>query len=306
MQGRRSSFLRKSLLGSTAALLMTLTACGGSDEPAAAGGDPASYDKALTALIPADWQGREVQAGTHNVIPWTYTDASGKVDRGVLLDIWAEIKKRTGVEITPNLVPFSGLIAGIQSSRFDLGGPVGDLPERQVDFDMVDVVTDRISILAKADSDFAPQGVADLCGRTIAVVAGGLQAEQIVAVNEKCAADGKEEAEVLTLPTSDAAVLAVESDRAEGWLGLAFVHSTMASDKPTLAAYPLGDADTVSQGVNKQAIMVVKGNGDAEFLLAAYQAMEKDGTLAKIYEKYGVGDLTPTADELQINAGTDN
>jgi polar amino acid transport system substrate-binding protein len=305
MRIHKKAFSMNLATGGAVALLMALTACGGSAGSTDAASSSAGHDKALMALIPSDWKGRDVKAGTHSVIPWTYTDASGKVSSGVLLDVWAEIKKRTGVNITPTVVPFSGLIPGIQSSRFDLGGPVGDLPERQAAFDMVDVVTDRISVLAKAGSGFAPKQVQDLCGHSLAVAAGGLQAEQVVTISKQCVSDGAKKVDVLTLPTGDAAVLAVESGRVDGWLGLAFVHSTMANAKPTLAAFPLTNADTVGQGVNKQAIMVKKGDGSAKFLQAAYLAMEKDGTLAKIYDKYGVGDLTPKSDEIQINAGTD-
>lgn len=262
-----------------------------------------TIDAELVKLIPASWKGKEssIIGATHLAQPYTYADPSGKVNDGILFDLWAEVKKRTGVTITPQIVDVTTLITGVKSGRFQLGAPLGDFKERQKDYDFVDIVSDKISVLAKKGG-FAPKVIADLCGHTMTSIAGGQMLVILGNIStDVCEKSGKQKITINPLPSDQAAVLAVQSGRVEGTLELSFVSGARAVHNKELQAFPLADGASVPKGASLQGIMTPKGSGTAQFLQAVLQKMQKDGSLRALFKKYGADYLAPTYEQITIN-----
>ena len=296
----RNRTLKKQLSVLSLALLPLLLA-GWVNTASAAGLDPD-----LVKLIPPSWKGKEtsiIGAG-HLVQPYTYVDASGAVNEGVLLDLWAAVKERTGVIVTPQVVDVTTLITGVKSGRFQMGAPLGDFKERQADYDFLDLVSDRISVLAKSGG-FAPKVMADLCGHTMTSVSGGQMLVLVgVISSDICEKSGKAKININPLPSNQAVDLALLAGRVEGTLDLAFVNGAKAVHNKDFAAFPLEDGASIPKGASLQGIMTPKGSGTAEFLQAVLQKMQKDGSLMALFQKYGAGYLAPTYDKITINGAT--
>ncbi len=135
----------------------------------------------------------------------------------------------------------------------------------------------------KASGGPAIHGLADLCGRTVAVENGTTQLDDATAQNAKCKKGGKSAVKISAFPDQNAANLALASGRAD--VGMA--------DSP-VAAYIVEQShgqfklSGKSYGTAPYGIALPKGDGMAKPVLHAVQALMKNGKYTAILKKWGV------------------
>lgn len=167
----------------TATLSLLLAACAVGPEPAApqppTAGVQIQPDNALRALLPDDLRaaGKVVVGTMFGVPPSIFVDDGGNLT-GISHEIGNAIGATLGVEFTWEEVAFPGIVAGIQSGRFDLSmGAIADSPERQQILDIVDLMGNRVVFLVQRGNPKGIGGLDSICGATIGILTGSIHVQ---------------------------------------------------------------------------------------------------------------------------------
>jgi len=140
-----------------------------------------------------------------------------------------------------------------------------------------------ISFFAKKGSNPGVETIADLCGKTVAVEKGTVEAEEVEKQNKKCKAEGKGEIKSEVFPGQSEVNLALSSGRAQ----------VAMADSP-VAAYQVKQSNGGFELVGKSyefapyGLAVKKGGGLAKPIQSALKELIANGTYKKILEKWGV------------------
>ena len=282
--------------------VLALAGCSSSGTPAEESAEPAPtgtaaplYDQLPDAIKDA---GEIVLAGdTHP--PYRTIEDDGSFT-GIDPDLQAVLSEQLGVPF--RIETASGLdamLTGMLSGRYDgFNGPVRATPEREEEFDAVVWMTTRTSYVYLAErADEFPDSDA-VCGNRVAGVTGSVTEKQLERLNEWCVAEGLPTAEFIGLEDTNSTVLALQSDRAD------LVGTTQASAIDLLAAQPdeygyVMQTDEQGAGIDLLAMFLPKGNGLAEPMLAAFEAIFENGEYGKIMAAYGIEDAA--VDEPILN-----
>lgn len=283
-------------------LAVSLMAACGSDQESSSGDPDDTSSAPLADAVPESWQGRDIQFGQHIYPAWTEADTSGKINGGVLYDLGTEIAGHSGLTVSQQSGDLDSFIASLQSGRMDIVGVTGSTVEREATYDIIGFYADGPGVLTPNSDDFAPAELLDLCGHQIAVISGGTQSTQIPVVDELCVAAGQPKTETLQLPEADAAILAVQSGRVEGFFTSRSATEATAHANDDFAARTLSDAETLPGGKVYDGIMVRKGGGEAEFLLQVVEDLFESGRLAEILQDNGLS--APAESDIGINLAT--
>ena len=196
--------------------------------------------------------------------------------------------------------PFDGILPGLAAGKYDIGfSSFTDTKERERTVDFVTYYSAGTSFFVRADGRAARSTAsADLCGHTIAVQKGTVQADYSAKQAGKCEADGQAELKVLVLPDQPAANLALSSGRAD----------VSMADSP-VAAYQVKKSDGRFELVGTPyapapyGIAVPKGSGLAKPLLQAVEATMEDGSYQAVLRKWGV--QVGAIDDPAVNGAVD-
>lgn len=230
--------------------------------------------------------------------PYRTIEEGGEIT-GIDPDLQAALTEQLGVPF--EIVTSSGLdamLTGMLSGRYDaFNGPVRTTPEREADFDAVVWMTTRTSYVfldERADELDDPEA---LCGSRVAGVTGSVTESQLARYNEWCETEGLDAAEFIGLEDSNATFLAVNSDRADyaGTTQSAAI-DLQASD-PDRYGY-LIQSDEQGAGIDQLAMFMPKGNGLAEPMLAAFEAIFENGEYERIMSEWGIEDAAVDAPVL--------
>ena len=235
--------------------------------------------------------------------PYRTIEEGGEIT-GIDPDLQAALSEQLGVPF--EIVTASGLdamLTGMLSGRFDaFNGPVRTTPEREAEFDAVVWMTTRTSyvyLAERADELSDPEA---LCGARVAGVTGSVTESQLARYNEWCADEGLDPAEFVGLEDSNATFLAVNSDRADyaGTTQSAAI-DLQASDPDTYEF--IVQSDEQGAGVDQLAMFMPKGNGLAEPMLAAFEAIFENGEYERIMTEWGIEDTAVDAPTLNPMTG---
>ncbi|MFD3870044.1 ABC transporter substrate-binding protein [Streptomyces sp. NPDC058623] len=299
------------------AVLTTLTAC--SDT----GGDTASAveDKRLTVagvVIAKDQALHDAlpeairTSGTVRVAtdvpyaPFEMFVAEGKPElTGLDYDLGQALGAKLGVKFAFTPQKFDGIVPAIQAGKFDAAmSAMTDNKERQAVVDFVDYSVSGSGIMVVKGNPEKIATLSDLCGKKVAVQAATNQLDLLKEQQAKCKTAGKPEIDIQTFPKDSDAQLALRSDKvvaqvqtkpAAGWTaktadgGNAFEVVDDPAAGGGYAASPNGIA--VSKKLPELSDAVQK----------ALQALINDGTVTKIFDKYGVASIA--VKEATKNAG---
>ena len=155
---------RRDFLAAVAAVsALGLAGCGGTS--ADAGSASASADGDLLAQI-SD-RGEMVFATEGTWSPWTFHNEAGELT-GFDIEVARAIADKLGVEATFAEGEWDGLLAGLDSGRYDtMANGVSVTPEREEKYDFTEPYAyNRIVVITTADSDIA--SMEDLEGKTTA------------------------------------------------------------------------------------------------------------------------------------------
>jgi polar amino acid transport system substrate-binding protein len=299
--------MRIRLLAATGAVLSTTlltAACGsGGDTEAAAGGPAAktvsvtvegvgtvTTDPALAAKLPGDIRdkGSIVVATNAPYEPFIDFAVEGQSDKfkGLDHDLLQAAGAKLGIETTFLQQPFDGLVPGLQAGKYDaIAGGITDKKERQQVATFVDYSASGTGFLVLPTAATQVKGVADLCGKRVAVQKASNQAKHLADYGKNsCAGRAIDIKEYPDNPQTVTALLAGNVD-------------AVAATKTNLV-------DTAEQQAGKVALVedpanpngwlaspngfgFSKSRGDlAGAYQAALQALIDDGTYGKILDQW--------------------
>ena len=241
---------------------------------------------ALAATVPASVK----SAGTVTVAmdatypPNEFIAPDGTSIVGMDADLSNAILQTLGLK--PKLVnaTFDTIIPGIVAGKYGMGASsFTDTLARQKVVDFVDYFNAGEGFYTKTGSTLTFNGLASLCGHSVAVESGTTEETDAKAQSVKCAAAAGPKVTVLTFSTQSEANLAVSSGRAD--VGFA--------DSP-VAAYIVATSNGVFQNSGSSVnnapygLALPKGNGMANPVAAAVNALIANGVYNQILTKWGV------------------
>ncbi|GLW54413.1 ABC transporter substrate-binding protein [Kitasatospora phosalacinea] len=302
-----SSALRRSALPAALVLCGSLafTACGssGTGGPAAAGpvtvaGVSISSDPALHDALPeAVKKSGKVRVATD--VPYApfemYVTEGSKEMTGLDYDLGQALGAKLGVRFEFTAQKFDGIVPALQAGKYDAAiSAITDNKEREQVVDFVDYSVSGSGILVAKGN---PQKIAtldDLCGHPVAVQTATNQQKLLDKHQDKCRELGKGAVDVQTFPKDSDAQLALRSGKvvadvltkpAAGWT---------AKSADDGSAFEVVDDPAALGGYNASpnGIAVAKNLPQlTDAVQKALQALIDDGSLAKIYDKYGVASI---------------
>ena len=155
------------------------------------------------------------------------------------------------------------------------------------------------SFFTKAQGGTSVSGLAQLCGKTVAVESGTTELIDATTQSKKCVKEGKAKVNVLTFNTQSDANFALLGGRAQ--LSMA--------DSP-VAAYQVKKAHGrfkitgKAYGVAPYGLALPKGNGMAKAVKAALLVLMKDGAYAHILQKWGIASGGLPKSKVKIDGAT--
>jgi polar amino acid transport system substrate-binding protein len=256
-----------------------------SSQPAAPSSSANSAATSLNRMLPASIRASGViTAGTSaDYPPYEYLASNGTTILGADPDLAAAVGKLLGVRFQFINVPFSSAFTGLQAGRYDIiWSDAGDYKVREKTFEILDYNKTGQNFLFRADGPHI-NTLLQACGLTIAVDQGSASIGFVQGVSKKCTAAHHAAIRLLTFPSQNAAVLAVQSGRADATSNDFETNGFVAvrSGGKLLSGGP----DYVS-GVD--GIDFLKGSPLLQPIRDALNELRANGTYQAIYSKWGI------------------
>lgn len=230
--------------------------------------------------------------------PYRTIEEGGEIT-GIDPDLQAALSEQLGVPF--EIVTSSGLdamLTGMLSGRYDaFNGPVRVTPERLVDFDGIVWMTTRTSYIYLAEREDELSEPEAICGARVAGVTGSVTESQLARFNEWCAENDLSAAEFIGLEDSNATFLAVNSDRADFAGTTQSAAIDLQASEPDRYLYTV-QTDEQGAGIDQLAMFLPKGNGLAEPMLAAFEAIFDNGEYERIMSEWNIEDAAVDAPAL--------
>ena len=284
-----------------ALLALTLAACG--DDSAVTpkdSGTPTGSSTLFDVLPQRIKDSKKIVVGSDVAYaPIEFFDKDNKTIIGVDPDIAKALGDKLGVTFEFQNTAFDGIIPALESKRFDIiMSAMTDNKERQAKIDFVDYFTAGTAILVKKGNPEGIKSIDDLCGRTIALQKGTVQADIAKAQQDKCPAGKK--ITINELPKDTDALLQVKSGRAVADMNdlpvAAYTAQTSGGGNDfEVVAGQQYDAGPYGIGVRKDDTQL------RDAIQAALKAIIADGTYQQILEKWGV--TTGALTTATVNGG---
>ncbi|HBZ80783.1 MULTISPECIES: amino acid ABC transporter substrate-binding protein [Brevibacillus] len=268
----------------TSALLVALAGCGSSSSQApqnnASPAPAASEEKKEQNLLEKVKADGKILIGTEGTYsPFTFHDQSGKLT-GYDVEVVTEVAKRLGVEPVFQETQWDAMFAGLDSKRFDVvANQVGIRPDRQEKYDFSNPYTVSTAVLVTHKDNTTVKGFEDIKG---------LKAAQTLTSNLTDIAK-KNGAEIVGVEGFNQAIDLLTSKRVD----------ITINDGLSLLDFLKQKPDTPIKIVAKDPNVATNGflfrKGSTELVEAFNKALDdmtKDGTLAKISEKWFGADVS--------------
>lgn len=275
--------------------LFLLGACGSSSSsssapPPAAASSSSGAATSLNQMLPAAIRTAGViTVGTSaDYPPYEFLASDGKTIEGADPDLAAAVGKLLGVRFQFTNVPFSSAFTGMQAGRYDIiWSDAGDYKVREKTFDILDYNKTGQNFLFRTDGPHI-NTLTQACGRTIAVDQGSASIGFVQGVSKKCTAAGHPAIHLETFPSQNAAVLAVQSGRADATSNDSETNGFVAvrSGGKLLSGGP-----AYVSGVD--GIDFIKGSPLLQPIRDALNELRANGTYQAIFKKWGI-----TANEI--------
>ncbi len=243
-------------------------------------------DSAATDDDGSPFEGDTIEATIqYDWAPMAYRDDDGE-PAGYYIELVEAVGEELGKTVNWNETTFAQVIPGVQSGKYDIGSGTAATLERQEVVDIASTEQSGYSFITLADGGHEiGDDLAELCGATVAVLAGQTTIPLLEERSAECEADGAAPVDIATFPDQASAQLAVQSGRADVATAYRAFMLHAVSVEPDLAATgPVINSAFVGMSF-------AKGAGTAEAFSAALNNLIEDGTYATLLEKYGVTDL---------------
>ncbi|MFC7405707.1 transporter substrate-binding domain-containing protein [Georgenia alba] len=297
-----------------AGVLLALAACtsgtgGGDTGGDAGGGSPGASgevnpDAPLYDQLPPEIQDAgAITIATDTHPPYRTVEDGGEVT-GIDPDLQVALAEQLGVPFEPQLTSgLDAILTGMLSGRYDaFNGPVRTTPEREADFDAVVWMTTRTSYVYSAERQDELGEPTALCGARVAGVTGSVTESQLELYNEWCAGEGLEPAEFMGFDDTNSTFLAVNSDRADYAGTTESAALDLQASDPGTYEY-IVQTDEQGAGTDQLAMFMPKGNGLAEPMHAAFEAIFENGEYERVMGEWGLEDVMVDAPTLNPMSG---
>ncbi|WP_337268450.1 ABC transporter substrate-binding protein [Oryzifoliimicrobium ureilyticus] len=241
----------------------------------------------------------QVRVGTEpQTPPYDFYAEDNKTITGLEKDLRDEMGVRLGVKFTDMPAQFASIIPGIQAGRFDLGmSAMGDFAEREKIVDVVNYMLEGTSIIVLEINPKGIQKLKDTCGLKAGAVQGSIPLQLLDKQKTLCPAD--KPLTVMQFPSNDQIKIALQSGRVDASMDTTGVAAYSLKHQPQ-GNKKLELISGAQYAVGYQAMIVSKENPQLRDALAAtMQSMIDDGTYAKIFDKWGLGENK--LDKVTIN-----
>ncbi len=273
------------LLATAAAAATSLASCGSDAPKSGAGTSSAATGTAAKIAVPKALRdrGQLTIASDATYPPIEFLAADGQTVRGLDADLSEAIGKKLGVRVRVVNAPFDGILPGLAAGKYDLGvSGFTDTREREKTVDFVTYFSAGSSFFVRAGGP-ARLTLKGLCGSTVAVQKGTVQADDAAAQDRTCRRDGDPGVTVLRFPDQPAANLALASKRAD----VAIADSPVAAYAVKRSGGRFALSGT-SYGTAPYGIAIPKRAGMAEPIRRALEALMRDGTYRSILGRWGL------------------
>lgn len=278
------TLMKKSLfiLAAAATVTLALSACSGgatsepSGDGAASANEPEGLVNAgtLTACIDPEYAPLEY-----------YADSTGGDIIGFDADGIRALADHWGIDYKFEVTSFDGLMPGLQSGKCDvIFGGLYMSEDRLKIADAAPIMNAGPAVLATPETAKTISTPEDLCGLRVVSQAASANAASVVALSEKCVADGKDPIETAEYPKVSETVLAVLNGKAD-----ALVETNVAAAyMVTQNEGKLAEAPGVFAPDTTFGAFTKLDNPFTAALATAIEELRADGTLAKIAADYNL------------------
>ena len=250
----------------TVMMVFVLTACGNTNQDGNKKASQDFYDKVKKSGV--------LTIGTEGTYPpFTYHDKNQQLT-GFDVDIAREVAKRIGLKPKFIETKWDGMIAGLDSKRFDMiANEVGITPERQKKYIFSDPYITSHAVLIVGKNNQTIQSFEDLKGKKVA---------QSLTSNYLNIAK-QYGAENTPVDGFDEAISLITSGRVDATVNDSLSYLDLMKRRPNTAVKKV---DELKEGA-QSAFMFRKGSDVlVDKINQALQDMKKDGTYLKISKKY--------------------
>jgi polar amino acid transport system substrate-binding protein len=263
---------------------------------------PSGADTAVAALVPSSIKskGTLTVAADASYAPNEFFAPDGHTVIGMDADLSAALAKVMGLKAKVVNETFDGIIPGLAAGKYDMGASsFTDTKAREKVVSFVDYFSAGTSFFTKASGGTSVSGLADLCGKTVAVEKGTTQETDASGQSAKCKKAGKPPVKVLTFADQNGANLALSSGRAQ---------LVMADSPP--AAYAVKKSNGqfkivgTTYGTAPYGLAVPKTGGLDKAVEAALKVLLSNGTYSSIMAKWGLQSGAISSSQVKINGAT--
>ena len=274
----------------------------GSGTSASTGSGTSTSGSGATVSVPASIKskGTITVAADASYPPNEFVGPDGHTVIGMDADLMNALGAAMGLKVKIVNQTFDSIIPGLASGKYDVGASsFTDTKEREKTVDFVDYFVAGESFFTKASGGTTVSGLADICGKTVAVEKGTTEESDAQTQSGKCKKAGKPAVNVLSFPDQNGANLALSSGRAQ----LGFADSPVADYQvkksggqfklvgPSIANAPYG-------------LAVPKKSGLAQPMLEALKAIMANGKYKAILTHWGIQSGAIPAAQVKINGAT--
>jgi polar amino acid transport system substrate-binding protein len=273
-----------------------------SSSSAAATGTGTSASSGGSVSVPASIKskGTITVASDATYPPNEFIAPDGHTVIGMDADLMNALGAVMGLKVKIVNQTFDSIIPGLAAGKYDVGASsFTDTKEREKTVDFVDYFVAGESFFTKASGGANISGIADICGKTVAVEKGTTEQDDATAQGAKCKKQGKPGVTVLAFPDQNGANLALSSGRAQ--LGFA--------DSP-VTAYQVkksnGTFKVVGPSIENApyGLAVPKNSALAQPMLAALKVLMGNGKYNSILTHWGIQAGAIPAAQVKINGAT--
>ncbi|MEU9294247.1 ABC transporter substrate-binding protein [Streptomyces sp. NPDC048266] len=287
-----------------ATALLSLSGCGG-DGPAPAAAGPVSVagvevekDQTLHDMLPeAIRKAGKVRVATDVPYPpFEMFVKEGESDlTGLDYDLGQALGGKLGVTFAFTPQKFDGIVPAIQAGKFDVAmSAITDNKDRQQVVDFVDYSQSGSGILVAEGNPSTISTLDTLCGQKVAVQTATNQLDLLKTHQAACAKAGKGKIDIQTFPKDSDAQLALRSGKVVAQVLTKPAAGWVAKTADDGTAFDLVEDPAAPGGYNASpnGIAVSKELPElTDAILKALQALIDDGTVAAIYNQYGVASI---------------
>jgi polar amino acid transport system substrate-binding protein len=271
------------VMGLLAGAALLMTACGDDDDDGGSDLVSAKVDcKNLGVTAPARIKsaGKFTVASDLSYAPMEFVKEGTNTPIGADVDFANCIAEAWGVKADVQNTPFDAIIAALTSKKADvIMSSMTASDERKKEVDFVEYFTAGSGILVKKGNPEKIKGLADLCGKKVAIQVGTVQIDEASEQNAKCT----KKIEVQTFEQNTDTIQAVGTGRADAAL-MDFPVATYGASKVKGTEVVGEQFDTGNYG-----IAVRKDDGEVKTGLdAALKAMKEKGKYDDILKYWGL------------------